>query len=123
MITFAGKVKVDGVLYTVQTPAMNGSAITSTTPVAIIAATTGKRMLLLGYALQQPTAAEAGTLTVQDDTGTPVPLFKVGFDGVLNIPPAAFPVPIPVASGKAVNGKSSGSVGDAIFTLFYALED
>lgn len=102
--------------------AVNATAITSTTPVAIKAAVTGKRHWITGAFFSQPTAAEAGVLTLEDDSGTPIVIAKVGFSGALQGPTMFFEPPAEVAAGKAINGVGSAATGDAFITVMGFVE-
>lgn len=120
-MTNFGKVKIDGVLCS-PFNGSNASAVTSTTPVAVKAAVAGKKHYITRAQVTQPTPAEAGFLVLEDDTGTPVVLARFGFNGVLGLD-CAFNPPLEVAAGKAINLRSSGSVGDAFINVQGYVQD
>lgn len=109
----AGNVPADAVPFS----SKNATDITSTTPVEIKAATSGKSIYITRLLVQNRTVAEAPIITIQDDAGTPVEHVTIavstaaGNDGFADL---RFTPPIQVAAGQALDGKASGSVGDTV---------
>lgn len=98
----------------------NASAITSVTPVEIVAAVTSKKKWITHIAASNPTTGEIACIIVEDSTGTPVVLAALqpgepakcsGYAEFVANPP------IEVASGKAINARATGSLGDSWVTV------
>lgn len=95
----------------------NSTEIDGTTVRSILAAPgSGQSYYLTEIVVTNRTASEAPVITVQDDTGTPVPLITVS-PGAPGTAPGGtiihkFEPPLKVGDNKAVNGKAASAVGD-----------
>lgn len=75
----------------------------------MIAAVTGKKIVVIGYVL---TATLAGTITIQDDTSTPVELAKLSLatDGVASYSGGIGAPAFETSSGKALDVSNPAGV-------------
>jgi len=91
----------------------NATAISDTTAREILAAVAGKSYYISSLTFTQPTAAETPTVTIQDDTGTPIVHFVTVLQAAATVR-FDFDPPIKIAAGKALNGKAGSADGDTI---------
>lgn len=95
----------------------NATLITSTTAQEIKAAVAGKAIYVTQLIIQNRTVAEAAIITIQDDSGTPVEYAEVAVStaaGNAGYVAMKFEPPIQVTTGQALDGVSSGSLGDTV---------